>query len=562
MLFVPRLSQRSNGSSSTTTPTTMGLSSARATTTATMPNFVSAVCLMRAAMLLFMGAFGGIVMYATIRRTHCSTAADSSAASEVRRIASLWKWPGGGKNIPGEATVAASLSSSWLAITTGGSSSAHTVDESSTIPPFYQEDIALFEDLPPEYSKTFYNECGKNCHPFIRALRSLGWQKVNSLEKGRLILTFATINPEWLAEDSPLESWQRYAHLPTTYSWAHDVSAFYELVKDRSTYLPATYRLDDEEDRELLDKTLNHSKKDTGVKTHPWVLQPYEDGARPTLVPPKPKLSKDLPEQGALLSKYVCHSMGWGPSKQKFDVRVFFFVVTLDPLVVVYHDGHVQTSSGPYREGSYDSDTDEDVHLMNYGEFKHDSSKHSFDALEEMLNANIYNTRRRRRPKILRSSKNNIDTPMQHVRNQMKEAVAQVVHALSPTAFSMEDNHDRDGWELFAADFVIDEDLDVWLISAHDDIALHEDVYSNLELGHDMYTGMIRILEEVWTKQEQAAKDGAAPVPILPLETPSKFELLYVSDVDKNRNYMYNYAEYDRRKSLRKKKECAKVRKN
>jgi len=456
--------------------------------------------------------------------------------------------------------------SSLFAKANTGATTTNVHADDTIIPSFYPDDTTLFDELPsPQYSKTFYNECGKGCHPFVRALRSLGWQKVNSLEMGRLVLTFDKIKEEWLEEDSnPLQSWQRYAHLPTTYSWAHNVSAFYELVKDTSLYLPTTYRLDNKEDREVLDKILNHAKKPedkSAIKTQPWVLQPYNDEADPILIPPKPKLTKDLIEQGALLSKYVCHSMGWGRSaKQKFDVRVYFFVVTLDPLVVVYHDGYVQTSDGPYVEGSYESEDAQDVHLMDFGQFKHHNSKHSFDALEEALNSNKAH---RRRPKILRSSsKNNIEiTPMQHVRNQMKEAVAQVVHALSPTAFSMENNYDRDGWELFAADFVIDEDYDVWLMSAHDNIVLHEDVYSNLELGHDLYTGMIRILEEVWTKQEQ--QQGRAPVPILPLEAPGRWELLYVSDVDRERNYMYNYAQYDRRKSLRKKKkECAKVRKN
>ena len=137
-----------------------------------------------------------------------------------------------------------------------------------------------------------------------------------------------------------------------------------------------------------------------------------------------------------------------------------------------------------------------------------------------------------------------IQDPISHVRNQLKESIAQLTDAFRNKTFSAESMSTEDCFELYGADFILDNDLDVWLIEAQDDTGmdgrcyvccecpLHapyltqffsEDHYFRLDMHHQIYYGMATTLEEIWDKQERG-------VPILPLHNTGRWEVVYAGD--------------------------------
>jgi hypothetical protein len=58
--------------------------------------------------------------------------------------------------------------------------------------------------------------------------------------------------------------------------------------------------------------------------------------------------------------------------------------------------------------------------------------------------------------------------PMTHVRNQCKEALSHLIDAFKEKNFKR--GSTRDAFELYSATFIVDNDLDVWLLEANDDL--------------------------------------------------------------------------------------------
>lgn len=89
--------------------------------------------------------------------------------------------------------------------------------------PAFQPDIEiysskrLFQDMPQGHRKTFFSHSSMICHVMIRALRQLGWTRVNNREDAQLIWTYTRMK-NWYPK---LETWQRYNHIPRTYVWNH-----------------------------------------------------------------------------------------------------------------------------------------------------------------------------------------------------------------------------------------------------------------------------------------------------------------------------------------------------
>lgn len=128
--------------------------------------------------------------------------------------------------------------------------------------------------------------------------------------------------------------------------------------------------------------------------------------------------------------------------------------------------------------------------------------------------------------------------PVEHVRNQFKESIAIFVDAFKDYTFRNLDQME-DAYELYAFDFVIDRNLDVWLHTALTDTSdmgvfqpfMREDYYFLLEKKHDVYYAMLKTLTEVWDKQEEGQN-------ILPLTSIGSWELAVVND------WQYRYQGY------------------
>ena len=166
--------------------------------------------------------------------------------------------------------------------------------------------------------------------------------------------------------------------------------------------------------------------------------------------------------------------------------------------------------------------------IEDIGHIKKDDDVVSFDAFEDYLQAYTKKNRRLR---------NKFQDPVVHVRNQFKESLAVVIDAFRDHTFHKPDGAAEDGYSIMASDFVVDEDLNVWLMntetSSHaSDIS--EDYYFKLEMVHELWYGMISTLQEIWSKQ-------ARDVPILPLKTTGKWQLIAAGT-----EWLFNYKGYER----------------
>lgn len=189
-------------------------------------------------------------------------------------------------------------------------------------------------------------------------------------------------------------------------------------------------------------------------------------------------------------------------------------VASTDPLIVLYQDGYTRIA---YNE--------------TFPRLWDDELQVSFDDLATFI---------RKQHARSRIGLRGIGDPMQHLRNQFKEATSIFVDVFKDTTFKPIES--GDGYELYAFDFVIDRTLDVFLFDAFTDTfesggnrqLLHEDYYFLLQKGHELEYGMALTLEEIWEKQSRGEN-------ILPLKSTGEFELVYAGDV-----WKYEYKGYKR----------------
>jgi hypothetical protein len=189
----------------------------------------------------------------------------------------------------------------------------------------------------------------------------------------------------------------------------------------------------------------------------------------------------------------------------------------VDPLIVLYQDGFIRIG--------YPS-----VDLL---QIHGDDQVVDFETFDNYLQSQVRRAnrkfRRRSYPSIM------IQDPLTHIRNQMKDSIATIVDAFRDHVFHKPTrSQSEDGYEVFAADFVVDNDLNVWLQRVYTDYTNHasdiqEDYYFLYEKVHDLWYGMILTLQEIWSKQARGMN-------ILPLATTGKWELLVAGN-----SWMYSY---------------------
>lgn len=125
--------------------------------------------------------------------------------------------------------------------------------------------------VPSPYRKTFYYDGDKISQPIARALRSRGWQQVDSTTNAHLIYTYSNY-ADWAAT---LQPWQRFNYIPGYRKWnKKDTFAYYYKKWERehtdrhpSVYVPETYLLtESEEEIQAFAKVLQN-----GGSKYPWV---------------------------------------------------------------------------------------------------------------------------------------------------------------------------------------------------------------------------------------------------------------------------------------------------
>jgi hypothetical protein len=135
----------------------------------------------------------------------------------------------------------------------------------------------------------------------------------------------------------------------------------------------------------------------------------------------------------------------------------------------------------------------------------------------------------------------NLD-PVAHVRSQMKESLSQLIDAFKEKTFATGGIMSaEDSFELYTADYMVDTDLDIWLMKARADNCTgttessFEDYYFKLDMHHQIFYGMAMILDEIWQSQTRG-------LPLLPLHYTGKWEVIYAD------SWRFEYDGYERKK--------------
>ena len=345
--------------------------------------------------------------------------------------------------------------------------------------------------VPSKFRKTFYYDGNKISHPIARAFRSRGWVQVDDTDNAHVIYTYS--NHAYWAQD--LQPWQRFNFIPNLEKW-NEKSNFvyyykkYEKEKNKapSVYVPESYMLTDT--RREIEAFRNVLLGGNG-KDHPWVhkLSAVNQGKGITIMAPNSPGLMALPDksmkaiedgdkvQESIIQRYICNEMTW--NQRKFDVRMYWIVASLDPLIVLYHDGYVRVGNSVYSETSFHDTT---AHLTSHTGLGAET-KTTFAQFEQNLNEKhkqneekSKNEQSKRRGARSFKELPNGNTPVEHVRNQFKHALGEMIEIMKDESFAAPDllrKHkttkrpeltSENSFQFYCADYILDNDLDVWFI--------------------------------------------------------------------------------------------------
>lgn len=216
-----------------------------------------------------------------------------------------------------------------------------------------------------------------------------------------------------------------------------------------------------------------------------------------------------------VVQRYICHEMAY--HGRKFDLRLYYLVASADPLVVYYHDGALRVSLSEYNDKVFESTTD---HLSNLG--RNDALDNCTISLEDWeleLKAHVAADPSRFPPQVAAD-------PLSHVRNQAKAALADLVAATRDIAFegfrgrrTTMENY----FSLLGGDFIVDQDLHVWMTEAQSSPGYGHETRVRLSLYEQFLPSMIDIVSQVIDKQE-------AGLPLFPMENTGRYELIFSDD--------------------------------
>lgn len=409
-----------------------------------------------------------------------------------------------------------------------------------------------FTPVPSKYRKTFFYDGKKISQPIARAFRSRNWTRVDDTDNAHVIYTYSN-NADWAADLYP---WQRFNYIPGLEKWNQKLNFVYYYKqyeqatgKAPSVYVPESYMLT--ETKEEIEAFRHVLEKKNG-KNHPWVhkLSNVNQGRGITIMAPNSPALLGLPEESlraiegsheegkqqsgdekeedseseddeaedSIIQRYICNEMTW--NQRKFDVRMYWFVASLDPLIVLYHDGYVRVGNAAYSEKSFSDTTS---HLTSHTGLGAET-KATFEEFEAALNDHQKQKQRQQNAKSMprRGSRApkpfpNGNTPVEHVRNQFKHALGEMIEIMKDESFVAPKRGDdselttENSFQFYCADFILDNDLDVWFIEPQNGCGLDEDYYFRLEMHASLFNGMVDTLEEIGQKQERRE-------PLLPLE--------------------------------------------
>jgi len=332
----------------------------------------------------------------------------------------------------------------------------------------------------------------------VRELDKRGWQRVDKRQLCEAELIFTNGQRRF--------GWKKLArHHITNHIFTERTIADKSTLADhlamvreegvRTPFWPETYWLRDEVDRATLLEVL---KQDPTPQPPFLIKDPtlhrgrgvrfLEDGDVPEVMA-RLQLPADQDRHAHdIVQRYVPNPMLLPPHSRKFDLRVYWFIASTNPVRVYYHDGTTRSSLE-----SFDAEdtTNMGQHLTNVAVQKQNKALYASSKEELRLSFDGKGGL----GDILRQEFPQHPDPMEDVRAQIRHAIATVflsdADELASTQFT-----DR-SFSLIGGDFIIDDDLRVWLLEIQEGPVRSTMTDATLSLWLDMTAEQLDIFFEI-----------------------------------------------------------------
>lgn len=395
--------------------------------------------------------------------------------------------------------------------------------------------------FPFHTRKTF---CAAERNPVIQAYLSRNFSRVSN-EQCTTTGMFLWFQSSF--RENQLKAWQRPNWTPGMLKISNK-DWFVKVLKKNShdfpDFVPESYRLCDASSREQFLKLLN-----AGVgMSEAWVMKTSSDGRGRGISFLGPD-SQDLRDLQKLLNSMASNKISRRHAKQqqticlknntvqkyvknlltyqgrKFTIRAFFPVVSVDPLVALFHHGYLHVS--PYTYNATDFSVDglnqhfsQAIRLYDQKEITKQAlqdGSQSFDDfriyLKEYVDKEAFLL-----PEHVRSD------PASHILSQMKAAFAELIHIFRKESSDLDRRSNfrpENAYVLFGADFFVDRDLRVWFIEANAFPSV--DGERSVHTHRYVIPEMVDLVSEVYEKQMNGQD-------VLPLTRLDRLELVYTDE--------------------------------
>ena len=378
---------------------------------------------------------------------------------------------------------------------------------------------------PPKHlNNVFFSRPGNG--QVSKILLAMGWQQTDNPEKAAILWYQKKQYIPW----DKLSKWQRPNHLKLERELGHkgrllDYMLNYQNeMQVNIPFLPQSFRTWVKSDRERFLKTSETLDNIT------WIVKiPHRDGGKGiSMAPPNSKKLNSLKNQlkpenydaseakkdELLIQRYVKNIMLY--NGHKFDLRIYWAILSVDPLIVVYHDGTLRVSLGTYDTKNF---TDLRVHLTNavmqkkstfYRKNK-EKTRVSFPEFETYLNDN----------------KDKFDSdaasPFRHIKCQVKKALKTIVLIYAKTLSRSnlpKITTTENAFSLMGADFMVDKKLGIWITELQSGPGLPKNTEAVATVMQSMLPELVNIELEIREKQQQG-------MGIFPLQSLKTFEYIY-----------------------------------
>ena len=399
---------------------------------------------------------------------------------------------------------------------------------------------AKYTPVPPESRRLFYTE-KKGSTTITRAFRHQGWTLVEEKDIHKAHIFYRARGHKL---DFTMLPWQRFSRVKGSDNWEEKdnfFSGFRKYAKNHPEhdlyFLPETYCLEEKDEREAFETRLNKN----GGNNIPWLMKKVSvnNGKGIEVMGPNSKELHTAVQRSVrdkhnryIVQSYICDELTWFGGN-KFDLRMYWVVASIDPPIVLYHDGYVRVGGAAYDESDFSDST---KHLTNHAFRTSETTDVTADDLYRRIREHYDQNYDRLSPRMA--------DPVQHVRKQMKEAIGTLYAAFRDVFPSKEWTQygTENLFGFYGCDFVIDNDLDVHFLEAQASPGFGESYDYRVELFRDLYRPIPDIVEEIALKQQEDARAN-----ILPLNSLQGYEIVYAGD------WQYKYKNYRRPD---RKKEC------